>query len=121
VVHDTIAPIPVVVPGFQGAGTTSAPVIVTITNKHQTLPLIVSSLSETTIDFALVSGGSNPCSLTGPTTLAGGATCTVGVIFSPQDLGTRTGAMNIVFSTPAGIAADEAPKPQKLDMVGTGK
>src|SRR4051812_43780358 len=121
VAQATIAPIPVAFPGFQGAGTTSAPVIVTITNNHQTLPLIVSSVSETTIDFALISGGSNPCSLSGPTPLPGGASCTVGVIFSPQDMGTRAGAMNIVFSTPAGIAADEAPKPQKLDLVGPEK
>ena len=116
-----IAPIPVVFPGTQGAGTTSAPIIVTLTNNHQTLPLIVSSLGIAGIDFTMVSGGTSPCSLTSATTLAGGTSCTVAVTFSPKDLGTRAGSLNIKFSTPAGIASDEAPAPYKLDIVGTGK
>jgi Bacterial Ig-like domain (group 3) len=121
VAQATIAPIPVVFPGTQAAGTTTAPVIATITNNHQTLSLIVSSLTVSGIDFTLVSAGTMPCSLTGPTTLAGGASCTVGVVFSPKDMGTRTGSVNIGFSTPPGIAADEAPKPFKLDIVGVAK
>jgi hypothetical protein len=116
-----IAPIPVVFPGTQSAGTTAGPIIATITNNHQTLPLIVSSLGISGIDFTMVSAGSSPCSLTSPTTLAGGTSCTVGVTFSPKDMGTRTGTLNIGFSTPAGIAADEAPAPFKLDLVGIGK
>jgi hypothetical protein len=110
-----------VFPGTQGAGTTSAPIMVTITNNHQTLPLIVSSLALSGIDFTMVSAGINPCSLTTGTTLAGGASCTVGVTFSPKDMGTRAGSLNIGFSTPPGIASDEAPLPFKLDLVGTGK
>jgi len=121
VAQASIAPIPVVFPGIQAAGTTTAPIVATITNNHQTLSLIVSSLSVSGIDFTLVSAGTMPCSLTGPMTLAGGASCTVGVVFSPKDMGTRTGSVNIGFSTPPGIAADEAPKPFKLDIVGVAK
>ena len=121
VAQANIAPIPVVFPGIQAAGTTTAPVIATITNNHQTLSLIVSSLGVSGIDFTLVSAGTMPCSLTGATTLAGGGSCTVGVVFAPKDMGTRTGSVNIGFSTPPGIAADEAPKPFKLDVVGVAK
>ena len=121
VAQASIAPIPVVFPGVQAAGTTTAPVLATITNNHQTLSLIVSSLAVSGIDFTLVSAGPMPCSLTGPTTLAGGGSCTVGVVFTPKDMGTRTGTVNIGFSTPPGIAADEAPKPFKLDIVGVAK
>ena len=121
VAQANIAPIPVVFPGIQAAGTTTAPAIATITNNHQTLSLIVSSLGVSGIDFTLVSAGTTPCSLTGATTLAGGGSCTVGVVFTPKDLGTRTGTVNIGFSTPPGIAADEAPKPFKLNIVGVAK
>jgi hypothetical protein len=118
VAQASIAPIPVVFPGNQGAGTTSAPITVTIGNNHQTLSMIVSSLSLTGPDFA-VTGGT--CSFTSPTTLVGGASCTVILTFSPKDMGTRAGSLNIGFATPPGIAADEAPLPYKLDLVGTGK
>ena len=118
VAQANIAPIPVVFPGNQGAGTTSAPITVAIANNHQTISLIVSSLSLTGPDFTVVGG---TCSMTSPTTLVGGASCTVSLTFSPKDLGTRAGSLNIGFSTPPGIAADEAPLPYKLDLVGTGK
>ena len=118
VAQANIAPIPVSFPGTQGAGTTSAPITATITNNHQTIALIVSSLSLVGADFTVVGG---TCSMTSPTTLVGGASCTVSLTFSPKDLGTRTGSLNIGFSTPVGIAADEAPLPYKLDLVGTGR
>lgn len=118
VAQANIAPIPVVFPGNQGAGTTSAPITATITNNHQTISLIVSSLSLVGADFTVVGG---TCSMTSPTTLVGGASCTVSLTFTPKDLGTRAGSLNIGFSTPPGIAADEAPLPYKLDLVGTGK
>jgi hypothetical protein len=68
--------------GTVHGGNTSAPKSVTLTN-HQNVALGFSSIA-TTGDFAIAS---NTCG----TGIAAGATCTVGVTFSPTATGTRGG------------------------------
>src|SRR5262249_25421084 len=60
----------------QAAGTSSAPMIVTITNNHLTWPMVIASLVATG-DYTLVpdAGGAHPCNLAGPTPLSGQASC----------------------------------------------
>jgi hypothetical protein len=75
-------------------GTTSATVGTgTITNPNS-VGLTVTSITSSG-DFALTPVGGTPCNLVGSTVLAGGASCTVGVTFSPIAQGTRTGTVSI--------------------------
>ena len=61
-------------------------------------------------DFALDPGST--CPLGGGGRLMPGDTCSVGIIFSPSDTGTRTAQINV---------DDDAPgSPQTISLVGTG-
>jgi phospholipase C len=87
-------------------GTPSPPQTVTLTNSQQ-VPLKISSISASPSDFA----DATTCPLS-PSTLAGGASCTVSVTFSPRAPGTRTGTLTIVD--------DAANSPQTVTLSGVG-
>jgi hypothetical protein len=91
----------------QTVGTTSVMKFVTIKNTGTAS----TSLSfAATGDFAAVAGGTTPCG----TTLAGsGASCTISVTFTPQDIGTLTGMISVTDSA--------TNSPQKVNLTGTGK
>jgi hypothetical protein len=80
-------------------GTTSATIgVETITNSSS-VPLTINTIPAPTGDFALTSLGTNPCNLSGTTTLtaagSAGASCTAGVTFTPTAQGVRTGSLSI--------------------------
>ncbi len=90
----------------QALGTTSAPKLVILKN-NQSAALTISSITSTVADFAFTSN----CPLV-PNTLAGGATCTAAVTFSPQSTGPRTGGLNFTDNTNN--------SPQTVSLSGTG-
>jgi len=82
---------PVISFGGVGVGATSSPTTVTITNPSTTIAL--SNLAVTVpTGFQLTS---NACAAA----LAAGASCTVGVVFSPTSAGAQTGSLTITSST----------------------
>jgi hypothetical protein len=88
-------------------GATSAPLVVTVTNSGNA-NLNISALTLTGVnsgDFALAS---NTC--TG--TITAGATCTVGITFTPSATGTRQASLQIADNAPA--------SPQTFTLTGTG-
>ena len=90
--------------GSQTAGTTSPMQLMTLTNGGLS-PLTVSSIAVSG-DFAQV----NTCLGAGP--LAAGASCTLGVTFTPQVQGWRSGSLTIVDNAPSGT--------QSISLSGTG-
>jgi len=113
----TIAPSPVVFATPLAAGTSSSPLTVTVTNNNESLTLNASTVSITG-DYA-ITGMTAPCNKAG-FTLAPGTSCTFSITFTPSDLGTRTGTLAFTYAAPAGMDADDAPPPQKVDLFGTG-
>src|SRR5260370_1296354 len=89
--------------GNQVTNTTSAAQTVTITN-NQSIVLNISSVA-TSGDFAI---SANTCGAS----IAGGANCTVSVIFTPIVTGTRNGTLT--------IADDANTSPQLISFSGTG-
>ena len=97
----------------QTVGTTSAALTVTVTN-NGTATVNFSGFTVTGTnagDFSLplpnMPGGCNPVG-----TLAGGANCAIGVLFTPGAVGTRTATLNIADSVTG--------SPQTVALSGTG-
>ena len=93
--------------GSQELGTTSAPQTVTLTNTG-TASLFINSTNWNSVDF-LVPSDTNLCI---GASVAPGASCTIGVSFSPGTTGTRTAQMTVVDNAPS--------SPQVISMTGTG-
>jgi hypothetical protein len=89
--------------GTVAVGDTSAAKTVTLTN-HQTAPLDFTSVA--------ASAGFTITSDTCGATIAAGATCTVGVTFSPSEIGAVTGALTFTDNA--------ANSPQTVSLKGTG-
>jgi FtsP/CotA-like multicopper oxidase with cupredoxin domain len=87
--------------GSQLVGTTSAPRSVTVTNTgNATLSLAAIALGGANASqYALVTGA-NACP-TGASTLAAGASCTVGVTFKPTSAGSKPATLNVNAAAPA--------------------
>lgn len=81
-------------------GSTSVPVVVTITNIG-TADLKISDMSlSDTLNYSLnVNGGTVPCGATTPLVLSGGS-CTISVTFAPQSTGTKNASLSIVSNDP---------------------
>jgi len=91
----------------QAVGTTSAPLVVTLTN-NQAVALSVTGFTASG-DYAAVAGGTTPCGAS----IAAKGKCTVQVTFHP----TSTGAIPGVFTVTHGAAGS----PQGIKMSGTGQ
>jgi hypothetical protein len=100
----TLAPAITLGLGKVAVGGTSAAKTVTLTN-HENVQLNFSSI--------LASAGFSVASNTCGANIAAGATCTVGVTFSPTVTGAATGTLT--------FADDAANSPQILALTGTGK
>jgi len=91
---------------FEPVGVPAPPVMVTVTNKGK-VDVILSGI-ELNGDFA--NSGTGTC--TTSTTLAPRATCTIGIVFTPSDLGARSGELT--------IASDAENSPTNLALSGAG-
>ena len=87
-------------------GTTSAPQTVTVTNTGSAGLFINSAAVPNTLDFTEVSDG---CS---GLTLAPGTSCSVSIVFSPSQAGTRTASFVVTDNA--------ANSPQSVPLTGTG-
>ncbi len=99
--------------GIQLVGKPSQAQFVTLTNNTSSsigLTLPATIVGPNAADFSGVAGGANPCGAS----LAGGASCTVAVTFTPSSVGARTVAMNIPDT------ADTAAHPISVALTGTG-
>lgn len=107
----------------QAVGSASPAKVVTITNNADVgalslLPLSVSG------DFSLVSTGANSCA--SAVSLNPGASCTLGVTFTPHQAGAVTGAVSFVMypqCDPEGVLINHqaCPNAQVINLTGTGK
>jgi len=117
------------------AGKSSSPMTITITNDNESLPFNISGVTvigSNPADFAITgttcTNANGPARVSansvGALTLAaagGGAnSCTLTIVFTPGDLGTRTTSLVFTYATPAGMAPNQTPPPQKVDLYGTG-
>jgi trimeric autotransporter adhesin len=93
--------------GTQAKGTTSAAQSVILTN-NQAGTLNISGITSSLSDFAVAS---TTCPIS-PNLLAGGASCTTSVTFSPSATGTRTGTLS--------FKGNATNSPQKVSLSGTG-
>ncbi len=100
----TISPLSLSFPN-QEVDTTSAPKNVTLTNPNSS-PLQIDSVMASAGDFSVSSDG---CS---GVLLAPGANCVVSVVFTPSQIGTRTGTLTITDAA--------ANSPQTVNLSGTG-
>src|SRR4029077_6381584 len=90
--------------GDQTVGTSSSAEFVTFTNTGAgTLTIGIASI---TVDFS--SAGQGTCS----SSLAAGASCTMGIKFTPTATGTRTGTLT--------VNDNASSAPQVVDLAGTG-
>ncbi|MGA9890290.1 MAG: choice-of-anchor D domain-containing protein, partial [Candidatus Acidiferrales bacterium] len=99
--------------GIQLVGKPSQAQFVTLTNNTSSsigLTLPATIVGPNAADFSGVAGGANPCGAS----LAGGASCTVAVTFTPSSVGGRTVAMNIPDT------ADTTAHPISVALTGTG-
>ncbi|MGA8677168.1 MAG: SBBP repeat-containing protein [Candidatus Acidiferrales bacterium] len=99
--------------GIQLVGKPSQAQFVTLTNNTSSsigLTLPATIVGPNAADFSGVAGGANPCGAS----LAGGASCTVAVTFTPSSVGGRSVAMNIPDT------ADTAAHPISVALTGTG-
>src|ERR1700722_18572852 len=92
--------------GSQGIGTISSVKTITLTNNLNT-PLTITSATASG-DFATTTAPTNPCG----SSLAAGGRCSIGVTFSPTQLGTRTGTLTVTDSA--------SNSPQTANLTGTG-
>jgi hypothetical protein len=90
--------------GSLTTGATSAPQTVTLSNPG-TATTTLSGITSTSAEFAVQS---NTCG----SSLAAGASCTVGVSFAPSAAGARTGSLTVASSAPG--------SPLAVGLVGTG-
>jgi hypothetical protein len=90
-----------------GVGATSAAKTVTVTNTSSS-SVNITSISASA-DFAAMGSGSSPCG----GALGAGAKCTLGVTFSPTDVGATKGSI--------AVASSGSGSPQFVDVSGTGK
>ncbi len=88
--------------------TTSAAKTVTVTNNGTTAITMGAITSTNTTDYHIAS---NTCPASG-STLAGGASCTIGVTFGPQSTGAKRGTIVVNDSDPS--------SPQLIGLSGTG-
>ena len=93
--------------GSQTKGTTSAAMSVTLTN-NQTGTLNISGISSSLVDFAV---STTTCPIS-PNLLAGGASCTTSITFTPGATGSRTGTLS--------FKGNATNSPQKVSLSGTG-
>jgi Beta-propeller repeat len=96
--------------GIQLVATPSQPQYVMITNNTLNPIGLTLPPTSTNPDFAGTASGSMPCA----TPLAGGASCTIGVIFTPAIAGAVSGTLNIVD------ALDGPAHPMQVALTGTG-
>ncbi len=96
--------------GIQLVNVPSQPEYVTITNNTSNPIGLTLPPTSTNPDFAGTASGSMPCA----TPLAGGASCTIGVIFTPAAGGAVSGTLNIVD------ALDGPTHPMQVALTGTG-
>jgi hypothetical protein len=89
----------------QAVRSTSEPQIVTLTNNQKVL-LTISAIGDSG-DYLLVSAGSTPCGATLPALKS----CTVGVEFSPANVGTIKGVVT--------VSHDALYSPQEVSLSGT--
>jgi hypothetical protein len=93
--------------GNQNVGNTSAPQTITVSNSGNG-PLVISGISMTGVN-ASDFGQTNDCG----SALAAGATCTIGVTFTPTNTGTRTAAVSIADNDPSSSPT--------VGLTGTGR
>ncbi|HUO32357.1 MAG TPA: choice-of-anchor D domain-containing protein, partial [Bryobacteraceae bacterium] len=93
--------------GNEAVKTTSAAKTVTVANKN-TASVTMGTVSVNDTDFAIAA---NKCPAAG-SVLAGGASCTISVVFDPKTTGAKKGALVINDSDPS--------SPQIVGMTGTG-
>jgi Beta-propeller repeat len=96
--------------GIQLVATPSQPQYVTITNNTSNPIGLTLPPTSTNPDFAGTASGSMPCA----TPLAGGASCTIGVIFTPAIAGPVSATLDIVD------ALDGPAHPLQVALTGTG-
>ena len=96
--------------GVQLVAAPSQPQFVTVTNNTSNPIGLTLPPTSTNPDFAGTASGSMPCA----TPLAGGASCTIGVIFTPAIAGAVSATLNIVD------ALDGPAHPIQVALTGTG-
>jgi hypothetical protein len=96
--------------GIQLVATPSQPQYVTITNNTANPIGLTLPPTSTNLDFVGSASGPTPCA----TPLAGGASCTIGVVFTPTAAGAVAGTLKIVD------ALDGATLPLQVALSGTG-
>jgi len=117
------------------AGQSSSAMTITITNQNESLPFNLSGVSLTGSnagDFAITAttctnasgaatfSGNSVGALTLAPAGGGANSCTLSIVFTPGDLGTRTGSLVFTYATPSGMAPNETPPPQTVELYGTG-
>ena len=93
----------------QIVGTTSGPNTVTLSNAGGGT-LMLNSVTLSSGDFTLAGGGS--CGSSFPVSLAGGANCTLNIVFAPTIIGPRSAMLQITDNAPG--------TPQSVTVVGNG-
>jgi hypothetical protein len=96
--------------GIQLVATPSQPQFVTITNNTANAIALTLPPTSTNLDFVGSATGTTPCTAS----LANGASCNIGVIFTPAAAGAVTGTLKIVD------ALDGAAHPMQVALSGTG-
>ena len=96
--------------GIQLLATPSLAQYVTVTNNTSSPIGLTLPPTSTNPDFAGAASGTTPCT----TPLAGGASCTIGVIFTPANPGVVAATLNIVD------ALDGPSHPMQVALTGTG-
>jgi hypothetical protein len=107
----TISVSPTILPfGTQLVATPSQPQFVTITNNTANAIGLTLPPTSTNPDFVGSASGTTPCTAS----LAGGASCNIGVVFTPTAAGAVAGVLNIVD------ALDGLSHPMQVALTGTG-
>ncbi len=117
------------------AGQSSGAMTITMTNQNESLPFNLSGVSLTGSnagDFAITAttctnasgaatfSGNSVGALTLAPAGGGANSCTLSIVFTPGDLGTRTSSLVFTYATPPGMAPNETPPPQTVELYGTG-
>ena len=92
--------------GYYALGHTSPPQTVTITNNGSST--VTGIQTAITGDFAVQAASTNPCG----STLIAGASCNIGVVFSPSQVNERTGSLT--------ISGANLPVPLVVTLAGSG-